>query len=99
MADDLDKLSALLADDRTSDEDREAFKGMKKKLIRSPKAKLSRPQAQWVEDVYKRLELDAAEGSRNLFSSGKVKAEGKSSVTFPWERPGYVKPLKPPGRK
>lgn len=99
MASDLDKLNALLADDRLSDEDREAFEGMKKRLVRGPTAKLSRPQSQWVDDIYHKLELDVGEGSANLFSSGKVKAEGKSSVVLPWEQPGYVKVMKPPGRK
>lgn len=101
MTDELQMLNALLGDDRITEEDREAFEGMKKRLVRDSKNRLTRPQRQWAEDVYKRLELDAGEGSKNLFSSGKVKADpkAKGGVVFPWEKPDYVKPLKPPGRK
>jgi hypothetical protein len=97
MATDSQMLRMLLDDERLSDDERSSFEDMDRQL--SNKGSLTRKQHQWVESRYKQLGLDAQEPSENLVSSGKVKKGGKSDVTLPWEVPGYVKPLKPPGRR
>jgi len=88
---DSDKLMALLSDDRLSDTEAYAFRGMGARIARG--GELSHKQRCWVDDVYKRLELDAGDVA-NLHSRGKVPA-GKAVPT-----PEVLKrlPLKPPGR-
>lgn len=97
MATDSQMLRMLLEDERLTDGERSSFEDMDRQL--SNKGALTRKQHQWVESRYKQLGLDAQEPSENLSSSGKVKGGGKSDVVLPWEAPGYVKALKPPGRK
>lgn len=73
-----------------------AFKDMRKWL--DDGKTLSVKQAEWVETVYKRLELDVEEGAQNLVSSGKVKvSEEERQPKFFWEKPEN-RPLRPPGR-
>lgn len=99
MASEIEMLDALLDDDRIDEKEQAAFEDMRHFLTAYPQRKLSEKQRKWVESRFEKLDLGVAE-SLNLFSSGKV-AKGsysKNSVTFPWEKPGYKKPLKPPGR-
>jgi hypothetical protein len=97
MASEIEMLDALLEDERVSEKEQKAFEDMKNYLAAYPKRKLSEKQRKWVESRFEGLDLGAAE-SLNLVSSGKVPKESyiKDSVTFPWEKPEYKKPLKPP---
>lgn len=89
---DLELLKALVECDALSDKEREAFESM---LGRSKggRFELTSAQRQWVEDAYRKHDLDAGE-AQNLVSSGQV-PRGRE-VTFPFE--SMPRPLKPPGR-
>jgi len=97
MASEVEMIDALLEDERLSEKEKDAFEDMKKFLAANKHRKLSEKQRKWVESKFEQFDLGAGE-SLNLFSSGKVpkKSYTKGSVTFPWEKPGYKKPLKPP---
>jgi hypothetical protein len=97
MASELDMLNSLLDDDRLTAQERNAFKDMRLFLEANKHRKLSVKQHKWVENKFEQLDLGAGE-SQNLFSSGQVPktSYSKNSVKFPWEQPGYKKPLKPP---
>jgi hypothetical protein len=85
-------ITALLADDRLTYAERDAFEGMSRRLERW--SNLTPPQRQWATDVYERLELDSDEAA-NLYSTGQA-PKGKPVAT-----PEVLRrlPLKPPGRK
>lgn len=91
-------LSRLLDDryaDALSDKEREVFSSMR------AGSTLSAPQRNWVRSVAERLGIQVAP-SRNEFSalSKEKKQEHLKRVRtqLPWEKPGYVKAVKPPGR-
>lgn len=88
---DLELLKALTECDALSDKEREAFESM---LVRSKggRVELTSAQRQWVEDAYKKYDLDVE--AQNLVSSGQV-PRGRE-VKFPFE--SMPRPLKPPGR-
>lgn len=81
--------------DLLSDKEREVFASMRAGAMLSPK------QRNWVRSVAERLGIQVAP-SRNEFSAmpeAKKKENLKHVRTLlPWERPGYVKAVKPPGR-
>ena len=81
--------------DALSDREREVFASMR------AGSTLSAPQRNWVRSVAERLGIQVAP-SRNVFSAmpeAKKKENLKHVRTqLPWERPGYVKAAKPPGR-
>ena len=62
---------------------------------------LSEKQRRWIRSVADRLGIQIAP-SENTFSelAPEVQREHRLQVRtrLPWERPGYAKPLKPPGR-
>lgn len=90
---DFELLKALVEHDGLSSKEREAFESM---LHRSKDGRfeLSPAQRRWVEDAYRKYELDADE-AQNLVSSGQV-PRGRE-VKFPFET--MPRPLKPPGRR
>lgn len=97
MATDSQMLAALLEDERLSEDERPRFEDMERQL--SNEGALSRKQHQYVESRWKQLGLNSDE-TLNLHSSGKCpKTLGSSKIVLPWEKPGYVKVLKPPGKK
>ena len=88
-------LDDLLRSDKVTDEEEEAFRDMRTRV--GPDG-LTRKQREWVSDRYRLYDLDAEEGSKNLFSSGQVKVtDAERAKKYPWEF--MKKPLKPPGRK
>lgn len=89
---DFELLRALCDCDALSNKERDAFESMKARL-KDGRQELSSAQRQWVEDAYKKHELDAEE-SQNLVSTGQV-PRGRE-VKFPFET--MPRPLKPPGR-
>jgi hypothetical protein len=79
-----------------SDLEREAFPGMRGRRCLTDKQKA------WFRDAAARLGVELP--AENLFSSlsekeKKEHARRAKSVELPWEKPGYVKVLKPPKRK
>ncbi len=97
LSSDASMLDSLLKDERLDETEREAFEDMSGLVSRG--VKLSKKQKDWIERRWRGLELDAEEGSANLYSSGKVDKTGGDKVQLPWEKPGYVKVLKPPSRQ
>lgn len=97
MATEREMLSALLEDDRLGDGERGAFRDMSDGLEASPGKRLTEKQRKWVEGRFEELGLGSGD-SLNLHSSGKVPKPLSSEPVLPWEKPGYVKPTKPPGR-
>ncbi len=78
-----------------SDLEREAFPSMR------GQRRLSDKQRAWLRDAAGRLGVELP--AENLFSSlsdkeKKEHARRAQSVELPWEKSGYVKALKPPGR-
>lgn len=63
-------LRRLVADERLTEVELDAFGGMQKRLPRY--RVLTQDQRKWADDVARRLELDA-DDVENLFSSGKIK--------------------------
>ncbi len=99
MASEREMLENLLGDERVEGNERKAFQDMLDGL--DPGRKLSFKQHKWVQGRWERLDLGVGE-SMNLHSSGRVPDAdpfNPNAVTLPWERPGYEKPLKPPGRE
>lgn len=92
-AGDLRKLDVLLSTDSLDEWEKEAFESMRQRLEKKGAALTDR-QRQKVDGAWERLELDAEDGAKNLWSSGKVPA-GKS-IRLPYE--DMPRPLKPPGR-
>ncbi len=94
-----EELLARMLDDKyadaLSDKERAVFASMRAGAQLWPK------QRNWVRSVAERLGIQVAP-SRNEFSAlpaAKKKENLKRVRTqLPWERPGYVKALKPPGR-
>lgn len=94
-----EELLQRLLDDRyadaLSDREREVFASMRAGSFLSP------PQRNWVRSVAERLGIQVAL-ARNVFSamSAEKRAEhaGQVRTRLPWEKPGYVKAAKPPGR-
>lgn len=95
MVKDNEMLKAVLEDERLEDEHREAFEGMQKFLSESAGNKLSTKQKLYVKDIYAKLELDASEGSKNLFSSGKVPKGNDVKLLID----SMPRPLKPPAKR
>lgn len=94
---DLRKLRALLDSDKLTDREIEPFANMRYQLtLHEHYPGLTDKQRSWVEDVYRRLGLDAEEGAQNLWSGGKVPRgrEVEPAVGLRANRP-----LKPPARK
>ena len=90
-------LEELLGDDRLGDKERKAFSEMLEDL--GPRG-LSQKQLAWVQGRWEALDHGVGP-SLNLHSSGRVAPADPNSpnaVRLPWERDGYMKPLKPPGR-
>lgn len=62
---------------------------------------LSEKQRRWIRSVAERLGIQAAP-SENTFSELPPEAQRQHRLQvrtrLPWERPGYAKPMKPPGR-
>ncbi len=86
---DATRLARLLADDRLNEREREAFDEMAQRG-----RILTARQRTWVDDVYRRLELDADE-AENLWSDGAV------PVGRPVDVPEVLRvlPKRPPGRR
>ena len=98
MASEQEMLEDLLDDERVEGNERKAFKNMLGRL--GPGRILSQKQRKWVQGRWERLDLGVGE-SLNLHSSGQVpdaNPHSPNAVKFPWDKPGYKKPLKPPGR-
>ena len=97
MANEAEMIIALLGDERLSEKEQKAFKDMEDFLAANKHRKLSNKQYKWIEAKFEQLDLGSGE-SLNLFSTGQVPKGSytKSSVTLPWEKPGYKKLLKPP---
>lgn len=97
MATERAMLGEILEDDRLTEAEREAFSDMADRLRASPSRCLSEKQKDWVERRYEELGLGAGT-SKNLVSSGKVPRPRSTAPVLPWEKPGYVKAAKPPGK-
>lgn len=100
-ASDAELLRRLLDDyiDELNDKEMEAFSDMAERG-RFP---LSDKQRGWLERVAARVGAIGAASSENTFSNMDPKKQREqrqhaASVVLPWERPGYRKPMKPPGR-
>jgi hypothetical protein len=83
--------------DILTDQQREAFEGMRGRTQLSPR------QEKWVRGVADRLGIEVAP-SENVFSemAPEQQREHKrraEKIVFPWQEEGYVKPLKPPGKR
>lgn len=65
-------LMVLLEEDRLDERERSAFTDMFTKLDTGVYVSLTKPQAMYVDDFYKKFDLASKEGSQNLWSSGKV---------------------------
>jgi hypothetical protein len=79
-----------------TEDEREAFPSMR------GRRSLSDKQRAWLRDAAVKIGLELP--AENLFSSlsekeKKEHARRAKSVELPWEKPGYVKVLKPPGRR
>lgn len=90
---DLEYLRRLLADERLSDDEREAFESMYERA--SLGRVLSPKQVSWIRGVAARLELDADEMTGPAFASGAI------PVGRPVETPAVLRhlPKTPPGRR
>lgn len=97
-AGDIARIEELLAHHGATDREREAFGEM-----HGRNKPFTEAQRKWLGDVCERLGIDVdAEGSQNLWSSGKVPVGVEppgGRVKLPFELPGYEKPTKPPGRR
>jgi len=91
---DLESLSHLLADERLTDAEHEAFESMHGYIL-AHGPKLTPKQSAWIRAVASRLELDAGELTGPAFASGAI------PVGKPVAVPAVLRvlPLKPPGRK
>jgi hypothetical protein len=89
----LQMLQAVLDDGRLDDHDTEAFASMKHRLTQNKNGVLTDPQRNWVQDQYRRFELDAADTTNDV-SEGRV-APPTSPMDFSAMGP---KPTKPPGK-
>lgn len=87
-------LEALTKDDRLNEKEEEAFGDMLRGM-RNYGRILSKPQLEWVERIYLKLDLDAEEPCENLVSSGAVQS-GKKMEPLDFEK--MPRPLRPPGR-
>lgn len=81
--------------DKLTERELAAFESMRSGSSLSP------PQRNWVRSVAERLGIQVAP-ARNVFSAmaAEKKKEHLSKVRtlLPWEKPGYKKATKPPGR-
>lgn len=91
---DLKKLDTLLEYESLDDWEKEAFSSMREKLSQTCQ-KLSTSQRSKVMKAWKRLGLDADDGAKNLWSSGKVPEGNRVKLAYE----SMPRPLKPPGRK
>lgn len=96
-------LREVMDTERLTDREQEAFASMWEAA-----RPLSDAQRRWLEDVADRLrkppgkqELDAGikPGSHYVPRDRFGMFDPNASALLPWERPGYEKPLKPPGRR
>jgi hypothetical protein len=88
--------SVLGVGDRLDEKEREAFTDMLHKIV-SNRRYLSRSQLEWVRGSAARHDVE--EETLNLYSAGKVpQGFERKEKLLPWEQPGYVKVLRPPGR-
>lgn len=78
-----------------SDKERGAFSDMR------PRAALTEKQRGWVRSVAERLGIQVAP-ARNVFSSMTEAQQREHAAQvrtrLPWERAGYAKALRPPGK-
>lgn len=110
MSDDADLLRRVLqrnqdlGDDEEarslSAKEREAFESMMRQLDRR---EFSPKQRAWVQAAAVRLGVLDCAPAANVFSSlppaeQRAHKQRAASVVLPWERPGYQRALKPPGR-
>ncbi len=98
MATTREMLDELLKQEKLTDHEKDAFQSMLEGVTTVPRRKLTDRQVEWIGRRYVQLGLGSAGSSGP--SPGKV-SSGKSSgkvTIFPWEIPGYQKPLKPPGK-
>ena len=93
-------LSLVLQDEDLSKLERRAFESMQRQLEQG--RSLSPKQETWIRDIGERLGVEEAPAA-NLFSQmpkdKQLKEKEDSRTKLPWEQPGYVKVLKPPGRR
>jgi hypothetical protein len=100
MINEMEMLDLLLEEeDRLSGKEKDAFEDMRKFLEANKHRKLSEKQHKWVESKFEQLNdtkpVNSIGGSEPLKRSYKAPLS-KEPVVFPWEKPGYQKPLKPP---
>jgi hypothetical protein len=93
---DLARLEALLADERLTDEERDAFEGMHEFIIRTRRP-LTSKQSAWVDGVVARLELLVGEMTGPAFASGVI-PRGRH-VEMPDVLKVDPRTILPPGRK
>jgi hypothetical protein len=93
---DVEYLRALLADDRLTDDEREAFESMQDFASRTRRP-LTVKQSSWARGVAARLELDTAELTGPAFASGAI-PRGRP-VDMPDVLRVDPKKILPPGRK
>lgn len=92
---DISRLELLIADERLSFFEREAFESMLRQFRYADRKKLSEKQADMVARVSRRLELDADEPTGPSFASGTI------PMGAPVEVPEVLRnlPKSPPGRR
>ena len=95
-------LEELLAHPELPEREREAFEKWLGDLRAGRRVRLSRAQAQWARDAAAGLGI-ADEQAANLFSGmaldrQKMELERASGTKLFYEREGYRRPLRPPGR-
>jgi hypothetical protein len=86
-------LRALVLAPDVRESERAAFQDMLDRIEAHP---LSEKQWLWIEGVVERANVD---DNRNLVSRGLVPRGNPERIVLPWEKPGVVKALKPPGRR
>ncbi len=99
MATTREMLDELLKQEKLTDHERESFQSMLEGVTTVPRRKLIDRQTEWIARRYEQLGLGSARPD-GVFSPGKPNSGKPSSkvTVFPWEVPGYQKPLKPPGK-
>jgi hypothetical protein len=99
---DRELLEKMLSDEFFEDlvkQEQRAFAGMLDRLRNE--RELSTKQADWVHSTAERLGIQTAP-AKNLFSRmqpmQRKEHEEQVRTQLPWEKPGYARPLKPPGK-
>ena len=88
-------LDEVLADDRLTAEEDQAFRDMREKIHLKA---LSDKQLEWVERTHRRLELDAGKVD-NMVSSGAIAPPSQPFEQFAAGIPWGAKAMAPPGRR